>query len=225
MRRVTPSERRMEPSEAEERRTESRRRLVFRRTAPFSSRRGGRLRIRHRIRHRICFAIDARPDAGRRPYLRAGSPGSRPTPCARSCYPTTRAAMWLAADPFFGAATANETVLSALAAREAMFGAGVFSTERFLYEAVGTLYWLRWSPPGRAAVHAHDDAFVEEPALFETDADVDADADADAGGERRDGDARRAPPGGGNARRLRWRAQSDLAQCCGGVRPQRRELR
>ena len=56
--------------------------------------------------------------------------------------------MWLAADPFFGAATANETVLSALAAREAMFGAGVFSTERFLYEAVGTLYWLRWSPAG-----------------------------------------------------------------------------
>ena len=122
--------------------------------------------------------------------------------------------MWLAADPFFGAATANETVLSALAAREAMFGAGVFSTERFLYEAVGTLYWLRWSPAGtELAVHAHDDAFVEEPASFETDAD--ADADADAGGERRDGDAPpRAAGRGGNARRLKmappW--EGDLAQ-------------
>ena len=122
--------------------------------------------------------------------------------------------MWLAADPFFGAATANETVLSALAAREAMFGAGVFSTERFLYEAVGTLYWLRWSPAGtELAVHAHDDAFVEEAALFETDAD--ADADADAGGERRDGDAPpRAAGRGGNARRLKmappW--EGDLAQ-------------
>ena len=120
--------------------------------------------------------------------------------------------MWLAADPFFGAATANETVLSALAAREAMFGAGVFSTERFLYEAVGTLYWLRWSPAGtELAVHAHDDAFVEEPALFETAAD----ADADAGGERRDGDAPpRAAGRGGNARRLKmappW--EGDLAQ-------------
>ena len=123
--------------------------------------------------------------------------------------------MWLAADPFFGAATANETVLSALAAREAMFGAGVFSTERFLYEAVGTLYWLRWSPAGtELAVHAHDDAFVEEPALFETDADVDADADADAGGERRDGDAPPRAAGRGNARRLKmappW--EGDLAQ-------------
>ena len=124
--------------------------------------------------------------------------------------------MWLAADPFFGAATANETVLSALAAREAMFGAGVFSTERFLYEAVGTLYWLRWSPAGtELAVHAHDDAFVEEPASFETDADVAADADADAGGERRDGDAPpRAAGRGGNARRLKmappW--EGDLAQ-------------
>jgi hypothetical protein len=62
-------------------------------------------------------------------------------------------------------------------------------------------------------VHAHDDAFVEEPALFETDAG--ADADADAGGERRDGDAPpRAARRGGNARRLKmappW--EGDLAQ-------------
>ena len=122
--------------------------------------------------------------------------------------------MWLAADPFFGAATANETVLSALAAREAMFGAGVFSTERFLYEAVGTLSAAVERRPAGAPCPRRR-AFVEEPASFETAADVDADADADAGGERRDGDAPpRAAGRGGNARRLKmappW--EGDLAQ-------------
>jgi hypothetical protein len=74
--------------------------------------------------------------------------------------------MWLSADPFFGAALANETVRSVLRSREALFGAGVFSTERFLYEAVGTLYWLRWSPGGtELVVHEQDDAFHEEESV------------------------------------------------------------
>ena len=74
--------------------------------------------------------------------------------------------MWLSADPFFGAALANETVRSVLRSREALFGPGVFSTERFLYEAVGTLYWLRWSPGGtELVVHEQDDAFFEEESV------------------------------------------------------------
>ena len=111
--------------------------------------------------------------------------------------------MWLAADPLFGAAAANETVRGALRSREEMFGAGVFSTERFLYEAVGTLYWLRWSPAGtELAVHAHDDAFVEDGERF--------DEGAETGAEARPREAR----AGGNARRLKmappW--EGDLAQ-------------
>ena len=111
--------------------------------------------------------------------------------------------MWLAADPLFGAAAANETVRGALRSREEMFGAGVSSTERFLYEAVGTLYWLRWSPAGtELAVHAHDDAFVEDGERF--------DEGAETGAEARPREAR----AGGNARRLKmappW--EGDLAQ-------------
>jgi hypothetical protein len=44
--------------------------------------------------------------------------------------------MWLAANPLFGAAAANETVSGLFATREWLFGAGIFSQQRFLYEAV-----------------------------------------------------------------------------------------
>ena len=116
--------------------------------------------------------------------------------------------MWLAADPFFGAALANETVRDALRSREEMFGAGVFSTERFLYEAVGTLYWLRWSPAGtELVVHAHDDAFVE-------DADAESGLGAETGADAEARRPSRAGGAGGNARRLKmappW--EGDLAQ-------------
>ena len=116
--------------------------------------------------------------------------------------------MWLAADPLFGAAAANETVRGALRSREEMFGAGVFSTERFLYEAVGTLYWLRWSPAGtELVVHAHDDAFVE-------DADAESGLGAETGADAEARRPSRAGGAGGNARRLKmappW--EGDLAQ-------------
>mmetsp|Transcript_6028 Transcript_6028/g.22785 ORF Transcript_6028/g.22785 Transcript_6028/m.22785 type:complete len:557 (-) Transcript_6028:2879-4549(-) len=67
--------------------------------------------------------------------------------------------MWLASDPVFQNAVRNETVVSMLNAREFFFGTGVFTKNRFLYEAVGTLYWLKWSPSGGTSmtVHEHDD--------------------------------------------------------------------
>lgn len=126
--------------------------------------------------------------------------------------------MWLSADPFFGAALANETVRSVLRSREALFGAGVFSTERFLYEAVGTLYWLRWSPGGtELVVHEQDDAFHEEES-------VDSSFLENESAEKKqkaEGDARSfaASGSGGHARRLKmappW--EGDLAQSLRGA--------
>lgn len=117
--------------------------------------------------------------------------------------------MWLSADPFFGAALANETVRSVLRSREALFGPGVFSTERFLYEAVGTLYWLRWSPGGtELVVHEQDDAFFEEESVDFFDESAEK--------KRAEGDPRSfaASGSGGHARRLKmappW--EGDLAQ-------------
>lgn len=117
--------------------------------------------------------------------------------------------MWLSADPFFGAALANETVRSVLRSREALFGPGVFSTERFLYEAVGTLYWLRWSPGGtELVVHEQDDAFFEEESVDFFDESAEK--------KRTEGDPRSfaASGSGGHARRLKmappW--EGDLAQ-------------
>ena len=63
--------------------------------------------------------------------------------------------MWLAADPLFGAAAANKTVSGLLATREWLFGAGIFSQRRFLYEAVGVLYWLRWSAADGTELSVH----------------------------------------------------------------------
>ena len=84
-----------------------------------------------------------------------------------------------------------------------MFGAGVFSTERFLYEAVGALYWLRWSANEGTALTVHDEAseaLAEEARCSNRRGGVDADADADAGGERVGSTRRRAPPTPGGTR-------------------------
>ena len=73
--------------------------------------------------------------------------------------------MWLAADPLFGAAAANETVKAVLGARSWLFGDGILSERRFLYEAVGTLYWLTWSAADGTRLTVHDggaDAMVEK---------------------------------------------------------------
>ena len=73
--------------------------------------------------------------------------------------------MWLAADPLFGAAAANETVASLMSAREWLFGRGMLSRGRFLYDAAGTLYWMRWAPEAGTAVTVHrgdPDALCEE---------------------------------------------------------------
>lgn len=73
--------------------------------------------------------------------------------------------MWLAADPLFARAAANETVASLMSAREWLFGRGVLSRGRFLYDAAGTLYWMRWAPEAGTAVTVHrgdPDALCEE---------------------------------------------------------------
>ena len=73
--------------------------------------------------------------------------------------------MWLAADPLFGAAAANETIKAVLGARSRLFGDGILSERRFLYEAVGTLYWLTWSAADGTRLTVHDggaDAMVEK---------------------------------------------------------------
>jgi hypothetical protein len=104
-----------------------------------------------------------------------------------------------------------------LRSREALFGAGVFSTERFLYEAVGTLYWLRWSPGGtELVVHEQDDAFHEEESGEHFVENESAEKKRKA-----EGDARSfaASGGGGHARRLKmappW--EGDLAQSLRGA--------
>ena len=51
-----------------------------------------------------------------------------------------------------------EPLLEVLGARERLFGAGIFSSRRFLYEAVGALYWLRWSANEGTALTVHDEA-------------------------------------------------------------------
>ena len=66
--------------------------------------------------------------------------------------------MWLAADPAFSAAIDSDLARSVLGARERLFGAGIFSSRRFLYEAVGALYWLRWSANEGTALTVHDEA-------------------------------------------------------------------
>ena len=63
--------------------------------------------------------------------------------------------MWLAADPLFGAAVANETVVNVLNAREWLFGPGIVTKKRFLYEAAGTLCWLDWSASDGASLSVH----------------------------------------------------------------------
>ena len=73
--------------------------------------------------------------------------------------------MWLAADPLFAGAAANETVASLMSAREWLFGRGMLSRGRFLYDAAGTLYWMRWAPEAGTAVTVHrgdPDALCEE---------------------------------------------------------------
>lgn len=76
--------------------------------------------------------------------------------------------MWLAADPLFTAAAANETVANILGARERFFGAGIFSPRRFLYEAVGVLYWMQWSAKDGTKISVHrgeGSALVDKLAL------------------------------------------------------------
>lgn len=73
--------------------------------------------------------------------------------------------MWLAADPLYAGAAANETVASLMSAREWLFGRGMLSRGRFLYDAAGTLYWMRWAPEAGTAVTVHrgdPDALCEE---------------------------------------------------------------
>lgn len=73
--------------------------------------------------------------------------------------------MWLAADPLYAGAAANETVASLMSAREWLFGRGMLSRGRFLYDAAGTLYWMRWAPEAGTAVKVHrgdPDALCEE---------------------------------------------------------------
>ena len=88
--------------------------------------------------------------------------------------------MWLAADPFFGAAASNETVAGLMSAREWLFGQGILSKGRFLYDAAGTLYWMRWSPDAGTSVTVHrgdPDALCEELAMAPPWGSVDDDGE------------------------------------------------
>ena len=88
--------------------------------------------------------------------------------------------MWLAADPFFGAAASNETVAGLMSAREWLFGQGILSKGRFLYDAAGTLYWMRWSPDAGTSVTVHrgdPDALCEELAMTPPWGSVDDDGE------------------------------------------------
>ena len=78
--------------------------------------------------------------------------------------------MWLASDPMFGSMVRNnESLKSLLDAREYFFGQGMFTKNRFLYDAVGTLYWLKWTANDgtEITVHEHDDGDDEDQ--FEVD--------------------------------------------------------
>ena len=50
--------------------------------------------------------------------------------------------MWLAADPVFSAATKTDFIGGLLDWRREIFGEGMFTKNRFLYESIGELYWL-----------------------------------------------------------------------------------
>ena len=53
--------------------------------------------------------------------------------------------MWMAANPLFDVVMQNATVASVVGAREWLFGPGIISSRRFLYETVGVLHWLQWT--------------------------------------------------------------------------------
>ena len=63
--------------------------------------------------------------------------------------------MWNSANPIFGSVAANDTISSVLATREWLFGSGIISQRRFLYETVGTLYWLQWSAADGTVLSVH----------------------------------------------------------------------
>lgn len=53
--------------------------------------------------------------------------------------------MWLSADPVFAAATSNDFIGGLLDWRRDVFGEGVLTKNRFLYESIGDLYWLEYA--------------------------------------------------------------------------------
>ena len=140
--------------------------------------------------------------------------------------------MWLASDPMFGSMVRNnESLKSLLDAREYFFGQGMFTKNRFLYDAVGTLYWLKWTANDgtEITVHEHDDGDDEDQ--FEVDTfdsvesalDVSADAfeslDSDPNASADASTTRQKPKKMGHVNRLRltpiW--ETDLSETLRGA--------
>ncbi len=67
--------------------------------------------------------------------------------------------MWLSADPVFAAATSNEFIGGLLDWRRDVFGEGVLTKNRFLYESIGDLYWLEYASgeQGTPSLTRYDD--------------------------------------------------------------------